>query len=294
MGSSPGRQNNFKVIVMKPVVKLGVAIAAAAVAAFTTMPAATAGGLFDGMRGSQGSMKDMPRVHGHSNAGRCYLRGDVGYSHAATPLVNVVSPNYAFVGTDDEDIAGAWTGDIGIGCGSGSRGFRADLTLGYIGEREVSGIKTDRPGFHFPAEFSADISTITAMANLYYDFGQVRGFVPYVGVGLGIAHHDLGDVSFTGVGPGVGATFSGLSGRSKTNFAWALMAGVAYQISPRAVFDFGYRFIDLGDVATRRGNICTIACGGSQDRLSINDMYSHEFKIGLRYHFGGRQAPTYK
>ncbi len=274
---------------MTRIVKYGVAIAVVAVAAFSFVPASSAGGLFDGMRGS---VKDAPSF-GRPSAGRCYLRGDVGYSHTSTPVVNVESPNYAFVGTDDEDVAGTWSGDIGIGCGSGSRGFRADLTLGYMGQRDITGIKTDRPGFHFPAEFSTDVSTITAMANVYYDFGQMRGFVPYVGFGLGIAHHDLGDVSFTGIGAGAGAQFGGLSGRSQTNFAWALMAGVAYQISPRAVFDLGYRFIDLGDVSTRRGDICNTCAGGSRDQLTVHDMYAHEFKVGLRYHFGGRSAPTY-
>ncbi len=279
---------------MKSVVKYGAALAAAAVASVALATSATAGDLFDGMRGTQGSVKDMPSVHGYSSVSRCYLRGDVGYSYGGTPVVHVDSPRYDFIGTDDEEIDGTWMGEVGIGCGSGSRGFRADFTIGYRGERDVTGIKTDRPGFHFPAEFETSVSTTTAMANLYYDFGQIRGFVPYVGVGLGVAHHDLEDVSFSGVGAGAGATFNGLKGRSETNFAWSLMAGVAYQVSHRAVLDFGYRFIDRGEVSTRRGDICPISCaGGSRDRLTVEDMYSHEFKVGLRYHFGGSQ-PTYK
>ncbi len=281
---------------MKTVVKYGAALAAAAIASVALATSATAGDLFYGMRGSQGSVKDMPRVHGYSSVSRCYLRGDVGYSYSSEPVVHVESPLYEFIGTDNEDIDGAWMGEVGIGCGSGSRGFRADFTLGYRGERDLTGIKTDRLGFHYPAEFSTSVSTLTAMANLYYDFGQFRGFVPYVGVGLGVVRHALEDVSFTGVGAGAGASFNGLSGRTQTNFAWSLMAGVAYQISHRAVLDLGYRFIDLGDVSTRRGDICesvTTCGGGSRDRLSVEDMYSHEFKIGLRYHFGGSQ-PVYK
>ena len=71
---------------MKTVVKYGAALAAAAVASVALATSATAGGLFDGMRGTQGSVKDMPRVHGYSGVSRCYLRGDVGYSYSAEPV----------------------------------------------------------------------------------------------------------------------------------------------------------------------------------------------------------------
>lgn len=134
------------------------------------------------------------------------------------------------------------------------------------------------------------------MANLYYDLGEMRGFVPYVGVGIGFARHDLNNVSFTGVGTGAGFSFGDLPGSDQTNFAWSLMAGVGYQISDRAILDFGYRYIDMGDVKTR-GNTCTStpACGGgSDDSFKVDDINAHEFKIGLRYHFGGRAHQTYK
>ncbi len=73
------------------------------------------------------------------------------------------------------------------------------------------------------------------------------------------------------------------------------MAGTAYQISDRAVLDVGYRYIDMGDVKSKRGNMCnTCVGGGSQDRLSVDDITAHEFKVGLRIHFGGRRAQTYK
>jgi opacity protein-like surface antigen len=277
--------------------KAGIAIAAAALSAISLMPSASAGGLHEPLRGS---MKDAP-VYGASSVSRCYLRGDVGYSVSGTPTVHVASPRYSQIGTDDEDMENAFMGEIGIGCGSGSRGFRADMTLGYRGERDVTGYKTNRPGFHYPGTFETQVSTLTAMANLYYDFGKIRNFVPYVGVGLGIAHHSLSDTSFSLGNPGhlpgpVGpAPSNGLSGNDETDFAWSLMVGAAYQISDRAVLDFGYRYIDLGDVSSKRGHICSTSCGGgSRDKLSVEDITAHEFKVGLRYHFGGHSAPAYK
>ena len=82
-----------------------------------------------------------------------------------------------------------------------------------------------------------------------------------------------------------------LNGASQTNFAWSLMAGVGYQISHRAVLDLGYRYIDMGSVSSNRGDMCNCAGGrGSRDRIEVNDMTAHEFKVGLRYHFGGSRA----
>ena len=48
---------------MKTVVKYGAALAAAAVASVALATSATAGGLFDGMRGTQGSVKDLSLIH---------------------------------------------------------------------------------------------------------------------------------------------------------------------------------------------------------------------------------------
>ena len=65
----------------------------------------------------------MRRCMHQGGASRCYLRGDVGYSVAGETVMHVESPNYASRGSDDEDLGGAWMGEIGIGCGSGFAGL---------------------------------------------------------------------------------------------------------------------------------------------------------------------------
>ncbi len=274
---------------MRYFVKSGLAVAAVCLWSMST---ASAGGLLE--RGS--SMKDTMPSH-HGSVSRCYVRGDVGYSVAGDVDMEVSSPLYTQTSVTGSDIDGAWMGEIGAGCGSGSRGFRADFTLGYRSEQDVSGYKTDRPGFHFPGDLSSKISTLTAMANVYYDFGLFRNIVPYVGVGIGVAHHDLSDISFSLVNTATlaPAPSNNLSGSTETNFAWSLMAGAAYQISERAVLDVGYRYINLGDVSSQRGHICSTSCGtGSNDQFSTDDITAHEFKVGLRFHFGGGRTATYK
>lgn len=275
---------------MDAFLRRGLAIATVAATCMVTISGASAGGLLD--RGMRGSTKDAPAVHYRGSASRCYVRGDVGYSVAGDPSAGMDSPNYGVVGSGNEDMDGAWVGEIGAGCGSGSRGFRADFTLGYRGESDVTGAKLDIPGVHFPGTFTTQVSTLTAMANLYYDMGKFRNIVPYVGVGLGVAHHYMDDVSFA---LNAGSPVNNLQGGEQTNFAWSLMAGAAYQISERAILDVGYRYIDMGDVKSKRGNMCTTCVtGGSQDRLSVDDITAHEFKIGLRIHFGGGRHQTYK
>lgn len=281
---------------MKSLLTVSAAIAVVAATSFTMVAPASAGGLYDRMSG--GSLKDAPMVQHHGRSSSCYVRGDVGYSVSTDPVVGLDSPVYAARGTDDEGMDGGFMGEIGVGCGQGNRGFRGDLTLGYRWDRDVDGIKTDRPGVHFPGDFSTKVNTLTAMANLYYDLGNFRNFVPYIGAGIGIAHHNMGDVSFDLRNPGPGPAanpVNNLQGSEQTNFAWAVMAGAGYKISDRTMLDFGYRFIDMGDVKSKRGNMCnTCVPGGSQDRLTVNDMYAHEFKVGLRYHFGGSRSHSYK
>lgn len=140
---------------MKSIYKAGLAIAAMSAGCLSLMAPATAGDLYER---SAGSMKDAPMVQHHGAAGRCYLRGDVGYSVSGETAMHLESPNYIPRGIDNEDLGNAWMGEIGIGCGQGAtRGFRADLTLGYRGERDIDGYKGARnlpdgsDGIHFPA-----------------------------------------------------------------------------------------------------------------------------------------------
>ena len=89
-------------------------------------------------------MKDSAPMHLRGSVSRCYVRGDVGYSVSGNDRrPSIDSPNY---NPAVDPTTKTWTtpvmGEIGIGCGSGSRGFRADLTLGYYRDRDIDGIKT--------------------------------------------------------------------------------------------------------------------------------------------------------
>jgi opacity protein-like surface antigen len=237
-----------------------------------------------------GSIKDGPVLM--SSPGHCYIRGDLGYSWSRDPDVRwtvtdpvVGSPTFGQFVTDrvtNVNIGDTWLIEGGFGCGSGSRGLRGEVMLGYHGKRNIDGI----PGPWNPATVppTADplhtsVRTTTLMFNGYYDLGSYRGFVPYVGAGVGLAYNQTGGVSFT-ANP---ALPNVIEGADRWALAWSLMAGVGYQISDRMVLDVGYRYLDMGKAES--GTIDNI--GAINPRVRIDDLAAHEFKIGIRYSFGG-------
>jgi opacity protein-like surface antigen len=262
-----------------------------------------------------GSIKDRyvpaPAVAMMGGAGPCYFRGDVGYSVSRDPTVTwpvnngvwtdngsgdgVVTEDelsYEYVGDTVSNVSleNTWLAEGGVGCGSGSRGFRTELMFGYRGDRKLDGEplvynpgpSVGDPDGTIPEDYDdpmhTSIQTYTMMLNVYHDLGNFNRVVPYLGAGVGVAYHTVDDVYFTG-NPNL---VNRISGDSDLSFAWSLMAGVGYQISERAILDFGYRYIDMGKASSGRND----TAGFVNPAVKIDDIEAHEFKIGLRYHFG--------
>lgn len=266
---------------MNGFVKAGLATAMVAASAFATV-AASAADLNDGWRGS---IKDSYQPATQS-VSRCYFRGDVGYA-----MQNGMDIGFFSETTQRDEVIGissddTWFGEIGAGCGSGSRGLRGEVMFGYRGKFHTSG----EPQLWVPDPLNpqvddpihVNLTSYTGMFNLYYDFGNFRGFSPYVGAGIGAAYNVVDDVYFT-QNP---LLVNRIQGDEKWSLAWSVMAGVGYQISERAILDVGYRYIDVG--SAHSGTIDD--AGFTNPRVNVDDLGAHEIKIGLRYHFGGRTS----
>lgn len=256
-------------------------------------------------------------------AGPCYFRGDLGYSWSKSPTVKwpvhndtytttyddanpwgVTSFSSVYVGdtVSDVSLSNTWLAEGGVGCSfGGSRGWRIEGVLGYHGKRDLTGEpmpytvdhvyidnRTTPPSPPPPDTHGggggtdplhSNLKTYTAMINVYKDFGNHGGFIPYVGAGMGVAYNMMDEVYFTG-NPFL---VNRIHGKNDISFAWALMAGVGYQISDRAILDFGYRYIDMGSASTERHD----NAGFVNPRITVDDIAAHEIKVGLRYHFGG-------
>ena len=60
------------------------------------------------------------------------------------------------------------------------------------------------------------------------------------------------------------------------------MAGVSYAITPNLRLEFGYRYLDLGNVAS---NPIICSCGGTDYESEKFHLASNDIRLGLRYVF---------
>jgi opacity protein-like surface antigen len=222
-----------------------------------------------------GSIKDAPVVM--TSPHHCYLRGDVGYSWSRDPDAKFTQTDLGGLFVTDAASAtmdNSWLAGVGVGCGTGSRGIRGELMVDWHGDRDIAAaLATPLGGIGHTS-----VQTTTLMFNGYYDLGSYRGLVPYVGAGVGLAYNRMEDVAFTG-----NALANVIGGDNRWSLAWSLMAGVGYQVSDRATLDFGYRYIDMGKAES--GIIDNT--GATNPKMRIDDLAAHEFKVGLRFAFGG-------
>lgn len=212
-----------------------------------------------------------------------------------TAFYSVVN-SYLGDSVNNTSMENAFFGGVGIGCGSGSRGLRGEVMLGYTGHRKIDG--EPLPWYGTPVlnvapvppvldPLHTGVKSYTGMFNAYYDFGNWGGITPYLGAGVGMSYNVMDEVYFTN-NP---ALTSRIEGDSKLSLAWAVMAGFGWQVTDRAVLDFGYRYMDYGKAHSGKID----SAGFVNPAVRVDDMTAHEFKVGLRYHFGGGccDAPAY-
>jgi opacity protein-like surface antigen len=162
-----------------------------------------------------------------------------------------------------------------LGAGVGYRfdpNLRGDVTLGYRGYYKLRGVDAGVPA----TSFSADVKSWLGLLNGYYDFPVGGSWMPYLGAGIGFARNKVDSV--TGTGGGITAS---VPGGTKTEFAWALMAGVSYPLNAGMTLDIGYRYLDAGRAETDFGAVSPAVFGtysGASGKLR-----AHELAVGLRF-----------
>ena len=206
-----------------------------------------------------------------------YLRGDIGVSLESEPTVSYTPalglwPNAPVIplGTATWGGGNATNFDGGLGAGyrfSDYLRFDAtwDISLGPLVNRSTSfacsgGAATlglEVPGL---CEGTAELQqhTNTVLANAYVDLGTWSGITPYLGGGVGVsAVIDARELHLFPerrqrapdqiVALKLPLSEWGNSLNTTTfGFAWALMAGLSYQITPSVAIDVGYRYLNGG------------------------------------------------
>jgi opacity protein-like surface antigen len=181
-----------------------------------------------------------------------------------------------------------WRGDITVDARTATKG---DAEGSYRYELWTGGPPAPSGNFvEGTVRDNIDVRNTVALANLYYDLSQRgSGVTPYIGAGVGFAvrsidrDHLSTEVIEDGGGAvvGTGNTFSGTGKAHQVAPAAAVMAGLAYSVSPGTVIDLSYRFTWIGsvDMSTRISN----GTDTYNSRLTIGDNFDHQIRAGLRW-----------
>jgi opacity protein-like surface antigen len=231
---------------------------------------------------------DMPLAPAYVEFGGWYLRGDIGMSNQ-----NFRGLQHVSFATPDTfswlDKGGFESGPIfGLGIGYQYNSWlRFDVTGEYRGKVGFSALdQYSIAGAFFTNDYRGTKSEWVFLANVYADLGTWYGITPFVGAGAGFTVNRIDHFRDTNVIAG-GGGWAGPG--TKTNFAWALHAGLAYRVTPAFTVELAYRYLWLGDAQT--GTLLnldpTVPCAAGCEPMHFRDIYSHDLKLGMRWALGG-------
>ena len=207
-----------------------------------------------------------------------YLRGQIGVgmngNYDLNYLINPLNSNdFHF-----EQNSMADTTFIGGGVGyEWNNWLRFDATAEYRAKTEVNAFGSyTNGGGTFGDSYHGYLKSWVFLANAFVDLGTWQCFTPFVGAGIGTAYVTMADLTDTGIGTsgrGVGRN------SSKWNLAWALYAGIGYNVSKNLKVDLTYRYLSYGSVTD------TIDCEGgcNADSYEFSNLHSNDIMLGLRW-----------
>jgi opacity protein-like surface antigen len=223
-----------------------------------------------------------------------YLRGDIGFSNQNVgSLFNVNYANFDSVSNIDKGFDAAPLFGLGVGYAV-NNWLRFDVTGEYRGAANFHGLDVGAiPGGGFADDrYTGSKSEWTFLFNGYVDLGTWWSITPFVGAGVGFSRNTIsnfGDFSvcvnsLSCAGNGGSDAFGG--SYSKWNFAWALHAGLAYQLYHNVTLELAYRYIDLGNAQS--GDL--IAFDGTNNfynPMEFHHLTSQDIRLGVRFNLGG-------
>jgi len=242
-----------------------------------------------------------------------HVRGDIGVGMSANTPNLYNSPNpaagtpngyYSVVPTqsfENSTISASTTFDLGVGY-QFNNWFRVDVTGEYRGGSNFQSLyvlndvgNTGTGPTQLADFYRGDISSWVGLVNGYIDLGTWNCITPYIGAGVGLATNTLSGMTDQGevtIGGFTGPSGGYFSNGSKTNFAWAFMTGIDFNVTENLKLELGYRYLDLGKYSSGASN-CLGGCGGGVPNyvVSKNDLAYNDFRIGLRWMLGEETPP---
>jgi opacity protein-like surface antigen len=208
-----------------------------------------------------------------------YLRGFVGIglngSYDLEYIKNPANPPNNFH-IEHNSIADAYF----LGGGAGyefNNWLRFEATAEYRAKTQVNAFGSYTfNGGTFGDQYQGNLSSWIFLANAFVDLGTWDCFTPFVGAGVGGAYNTMSDLTDIGIftsGRGIGRN------SSDWNLAWALYAGMSYEVSKNFKIDLTYRYLNYGSVTD------TIDCVGgcNADSYKFKNLYSNDIMLGLRW-----------
>jgi opacity protein-like surface antigen len=236
--------------------------------------------------------------------GGWYLRGDIGFSNQSVSSVkNTNAALYTGLKSFNQTTGFDTGGIFGIGAGyKFNNWFRADITGQYRGNTNFHGLDIVSYPNGGATGYGSDVynaqkSEWLVLANAYADLGTWWCITPFIGAGVGTSRVTISGFTDNGVtnlqlppppaapfagGPPVASNATAASG-SQWNFAWALHAGLAYQINPNVTLELAYSYVNLGSGTT--GVISDFTGFQAGHVMKFNDITSNDLKLGVRWNF---------
>jgi len=230
-----------------------------------------------------------------------YLRGDVGYTFSTNAgsfnyrTFDPATGTYGAAGFDSASL----DSDIIFGAGFGYRfndWIRAEVMAERFSPTFSGSTSAALPCPGQPAgttcrgDDEAELNATSFMANAYVDLGTFARFTPYVGAGAGLTLASWNSLQGTlNCVPGAVAcsalpiTETSNDGISSWRFTYALMAGVAYDISDNLKVDLGYKYRHVNGGDMFRFSASEQGLGASGAQGSDSGFGQHEVRVGLRY-----------
>lgn len=224
------------------------------------------------------------------DTGGWYLRGDIGFSNQKVD--ELTSPAYTpAVTVLKKEVDAAPFGGLGFGY-QFNNWFRVDVTGEYRGGAAFRGLDTYGAGSN---DYWGTKSEWLFLGNVYLDLGTWWCFTPFIGAGIGYSRNTISN--WRDINNQTGAT-AYADTNSQWEFAWALHAGIAYQVTNNFTAEFAYRYTSLGDFGTS-DMIGFNGVNATYNPIYLNNVTSHDFKVALRWKlapsepFAAVAAPAY-
>lgn len=215
-----------------------------------------------------------------------YLRGDIGIGLNSSDFIFEQNPlNNSNFALDHSSMAD--TNFIGGGIGyEVNNWLRFDVTAEYRSRTQANAFgQYTYNGGTFGDQYQAYLKSLVLLANGYIDLGTWWCLTPFVGAGIGGADNSVADFTDIGIGTsgaGIGPNVSSWSP------AWALYAGLAYNVSDNFKVELTYRYLNLGSITD------TINCigGCNPDSYKWQNLTSQDIMLGFRWMLQPEPAPV--